>query len=169
MTMGGRFMSKKAGYRETSHKAPLDTLRLTNAQWRECLNDIKMHRAHASATYGDQRQHERYPCYDALHMLIYLERGDGSRQLFNVRTYDISVEGIGFLHGTYLHPESRVQVYLKHRNDGWVLIEASVMRCEHFKDRIHLIGLMFDEPITITDYLFDGPGLHSECALAVES
>lgn len=73
---------------------------------------------------------------------------------------NLSRGGVGLLHSTYAHPGSRLAIYLPRRTGGEQRVEGTVARCLHREGIIHEVGVRFDEPIAIRDFirpdLFEG-------------
>ncbi|MFK7789462.1 MAG: PilZ domain-containing protein [Phycisphaeraceae bacterium] len=155
-------MSKRTRWNESVGRKPIDTLRLTDAQWLECLAEIKHVRETQAAIHAKSRAHERRDCDLALLMLANMFCSDGRRQLYTIRTFDISAVGMGFLHGSYVYVDTRLELLLKHREDGWKKISGKVMRCDYFKNMVHQIGVIFDEELNLEDYILTESGLGPE-------
>lgn len=92
-------------------------------------------------------------------MLANMFCSDGRRQLYTIRTFDISASGMGFLHGAYVYPDTRLELLLKHSQDGWKKISGKVVRCDYFRNMVHQIGVLFDEEHNLEDYLLTESGL----------
>ncbi len=129
----------------TSDQA-VDTLRLTNREWRELIDEIDRE----SSRYIDKlqlRRDERVAYRNVAHLLATITAADGRIQRFRVRTHDLSASGLGFLHGTFIYPGSKVKLVLNHCVQGPVYIDGVVRRCEHCKRHIHRVGVEFNKPI----------------------
>lgn len=150
---------KRSRWNESVGRKPIDTLKLSDAEWLECLSEIKHLQATNVARYADQRSHRRQSCELAIMMLANMYCSDGRRQLYTIRTFDISATGMGFLHGAYVYKDTRVQVLLKHAENGWVKVPGKAVRCEYFKNMVHQVGVMFDNEIKLDDYLLAESGM----------
>ncbi len=131
---------------------PVDSLRLTDTEWLAYVAEMDREAAR-HIKYESERRHERMPYRNVVHLLATLHNADGRIQRFMVRTHDISRSGMGFLHGSFIYPGSRIQLILHHRVHGQSYHEGVVRRCEHFKRHIHRIGVEFDKLIELEDYL----------------
>ena len=146
-------MLQSSGRKKPNHHVVLDTLRLSESQWRRCVDQLDEDEAQKTESV-DQRQHKRLPHRDVAYLLMALVHPDGREQHFKVWTHDISRSGLGFLHGTYIHIDRKVCILLKHRSDGWVPLEAEVRRCDYVQDGIYQVGVEFDSLIDTDDFLF---------------
>ncbi len=141
-----------AGYDDEFGSA-IDSLKLTDAQWLSLVAEVDRESSRHRGNKDDRRQHERMPYRNTTYLVATVRGGDGREQRFLVRTHDISETGLGFLHGNFIYPGSSVELVLKHRTYGQTYHTAVVRRCVHYKRHIHQIGIEFDEPIRLDDYL----------------
>ncbi|MEN0020678.1 MAG: response regulator [Planctomycetota bacterium] len=77
----------------------------------------------------------------------------GSESEVSVACRNLSAGGIGFLHNTYLHPESSVAVILPHPSRGDVELVGSVVRCQHRQGKVHDVAVRFLEPISVREFV----------------
>jgi CheY-like chemotaxis protein len=77
----------------------------------------------------------------------------GAATSLNYVPRNISREGVGLLHSSFMYPGTRCEVYLPHPSRGQVQVGGTIVRCRHFRGKIHEIGVRFDQPIDIRDYL----------------
>lgn len=98
----------------------------------------------------DRRRSERHR-YRADAVILYIAPpGDQARTDGPVLapTRDISRNGLCFLHGECLEPNTHCQVVLKTIGDQkWTVHEARVVRCRHLEGRMHEVGLQFEHEI----------------------
>ncbi len=135
-----------------SDSEAVDTLRLTDSEWLAYVAELDRESSrHLSA--DTDRRHERVAYRNVVHLLATLKNQDGRVQKFMVRTHDLSESGMGFLHGSFIYPQSRIQLVLHHRVHGQNYHDGVVRRCEHFKRHIHRVGVEFDKSINLEDYL----------------
>ncbi|HPO92740.1 MAG TPA: response regulator [Phycisphaerales bacterium] len=78
--------------------------------------------------------------------------GGGQTQIL-VACRNLSRQGLGFLHSSYLHVGTRCSVTLPHRTQGEVRIAGQVVRCRHVSRHIHEVGLKLEEPLNLRDFL----------------
>ncbi len=68
---------------------------------------------------------------------------------------DLSAGGMSLLHNAYLHPGSECTVVLEHRMEGPRTIDGRIVRCEHRMGVVHEIGIQFNTPIILADFVGD--------------
>ncbi len=64
---------------------------------------------------------------------------------FLVPTRNLSADGMAFLHGQMMHVGRTIGVQLPARGGGWMLVNATVVRCRHVHAMMHEIGLHFED------------------------
>lgn len=145
-------MAKASSAHLSDEKIIVDTLRLSDAEWYACVSEMDRN-ASRSICQKEQRRSERVPYRNASNIVIAIHNYDGRRQYFRVRTHDLSEYGISFLHGSYIHVGTHVEMPLLHRECGITNVHATISCCTHVKNTIHRVGAEFDEVINIDDYL----------------
>ncbi|MEM6260290.1 MAG: PilZ domain-containing protein [Planctomycetota bacterium] len=130
----------------------LDTLRLSDEEWYDCVSRLDRDAAHATVS-RERRSEERIPYRNLSTLLVTIRSPDGRQLNYRARPYDLSRSGIGFLHGTFIHLGLDIDVHLKHREAGMVNLHAQIRCCFHIRNTIHRIGAQFDSPIDVDDYL----------------
>ena len=130
----------------------VDTLRLSDAEWYECVSEMDRVAAQ-SASPSDPQQDERVPYRNSPHIMIEMRTHDGRQQLVKVRPYDLSESGIGFLNGAYMHVGTEIVLHLRHSEIGMTRIEATIRCCSHVKNTIHHVDADFKEPMQINEFL----------------
>ena len=96
---------------------------------------------------------------DYLQMSVRVEmhQAGGSAVTLQYAARNISSEGLGILHNSYVHPNTRCIVHLKHRDGHEVPIEALAVRCRHVKGLVHEVGLRFKASINVRDFITVDP------------
>lgn len=130
----------------------VDTLRLTDSEWLSYVAELDRE-ASRHMPNEDGRQHERMPYRNVAYVTATLKHLDGRHQKFIIRTHDLSESGLGFLHGNFIYPGSPMRVILHHRVHGLSYHDTIVRRCAHYKRHIHQVGVEFEKPINIEDYI----------------
>lgn len=77
----------------------------------------------------------------------------GGQTHINVACRNLSRTGLGFLHSSYVHVGTRVVLTLAHNAAAPARVAAKVMRCRHVTKNVHDVGVMFDEPINVRDFM----------------
>ena len=135
----------------------VDTLRMSDAQWYDCVSEMDRKAAHR-ADPSSQHRDERVPYRNSPHVMIEMRTHDGRQQFLKVRPYDLSRSGLGFLNGMYMHAGTSVVLHLRHCDIGMTRVEAVIRGCSHVQNTVHLVGAEFDEPIEINDFLLASAG-----------
>lgn len=85
---------------------------------------------------------------------------DGSEVELRLACRNLSRGGVGLLHSAFVNAGVRVAVDLPRRAGGEVRVHGTVARCMHREGIVHEIGVQFDEPIAIREFirpdLFEG-------------
>lgn len=77
----------------------------------------------------------------------------GMQTHLNVACRNLSRSGMGFLHSSYVHEGTPVVVSLRHRTEGPVRVPGKVVRCRHVTRHVHDVGVRFDTPVNIKDFM----------------
>lgn len=78
---------------------------------------------------------------------------DGTTAHYITSPRNLSAGGIGLLHGAFVHIGTRCLVSIIDNNNESRSIKGSIVRCTHVTGRIHQVGVAFNEPIRIEEYL----------------
>ncbi|MFN7396887.1 MAG: response regulator [bacterium] len=70
---------------------------------------------------------------------------------------NLSPDGLGILHSSYVHPGTLCTIYLTSPSGEEKTIEGSVMRCQHVRGRVHEIGVKFKAPVNVRDFVEVNP------------
>ena len=141
----------------SDERVVIDTLRLSDADWYECVSEMDRVAAQSSDAAKKRRQ-ERLPYRNTPQIMIEMSMYDGRRQYCRVRPYDLSESGIGFLNGAYMHLGTEVILHLRHQAIGITKIHATIRHCSYIKNKIHLVGAAFNESIVLDDFLLAESG-----------
>lgn len=129
-----------------------DTLKLTDDQWYECVSEMDR-AASKSKLNSESLEAERVAYRNLDHIVVSVQGHEGHRLYYKVRPYDISTSGIGFLHGSYIHVGTKIELELKHHELGMTTMRGEVRCCDHVQGRIHLVDASFNESIELDGYL----------------
>lgn len=87
------------------------------------------------------------------HVRLQIIHPGGSVAEMPVVCRNLSCGGVGILHSKYLHPGSGVRIVLPHPSQGDVTVPGTVRRCQHREGVVHDIGIEFNQPLTVREYL----------------
>ncbi len=132
-----------------SSKEIIDTLRLTDEQWQALSSKLDQEDPYMIG----QRQHKRIIYRKLAQIAVAIQRPDGEWAKYAVRSRDLSPGGIGFIHGAFIYSGCACRVILKDSHDRVVCLDGSIKRCELVDGNAHHIGVQFEEPINLADFI----------------
>ena len=139
----------------------IDTLRLTDEQWRELSDQLDRVNPYETG----QRRHERVGYRKLAQIAVAIQQPNGQWAKYIVRSRDLSPSGIGFIHGSYVHTGSACRVILKDTKGQVVCLEGTVRRSDMIKGTAHNIGVQFLEEINLNRFVSDGSSESPETEL----
>lgn len=132
---------------------PIDTLRISDRDWMELLAAIESQNA---APRASEKRSSRSPRYRSLSsFVVRLQHPGGTQGAYKVRSRNLSPEGMAFIHGSFIYPKSPVTAILSNKEGQLVSVEGKIARCSHVTGKFHEIGVRFDQPIFIEDFVKD--------------
>jgi CheY-like chemotaxis protein len=129
----------------------IDSLRLSQREQQELI--ARLEAAAAGHRGANLRTEDRLPCHAATCAVATLHHPGGSVANYLVRPRNLSRHGIGFLNGNFVHIGSRCQIHLLRLDKRAQAVSGTVVRCQHVDGLVHEIGVRFDEPIELADFL----------------
>jgi CheY-like chemotaxis protein len=81
----------------------------------------------------------------------------GAVSTIQVACRNISRGGLSALHNTYLHPGTRCRMLLPHPQAGQKAVDGLLVRCIHRSGVIHELGISFQEPIDVREFVTPDP------------
>lgn len=111
----------------------------------------------AASTGGDFKR--RTVRWDFLKGSVRIEVSQPGGAITNLRyaARNLSSDGVGILHRSYVHAGTGCNVYLPKPDGTETAVAATVMRCKHFKGLIHEVGIKFKKAINIRDFMSVDP------------
>ncbi len=130
----------------------IDTLKLSHGEWIAVIEQIK--RIGATDRESDaRRQYARAEALGLIQLIIEISQPGGTDMRLLARSHDLSNNGLSFIHGMYIHPNSLCTCWMRHVSQGLKPITGTIRWCRHVSGRIHLSGVQLDEAIRVEDYL----------------
>lgn len=126
----------------------VDALRISEAEQQSILKDLDA--AESASPDIAQRQNKRLPYFVREGLILEVE---GATARFIVRPRDLSAGGIGFLHGSFLHPGRNCIIALKTVDGEGLLVNGRIVRCRCVRGRIHDVGMQFEKPVEIDNFV----------------
>jgi hypothetical protein len=100
-----------------------------------------------------ERSETRLPFNMARKIVASIEEHNGSCHVYLVVTRNISRRGAGVLHGKFLHRETRIILRLPRLDGTAALVHGRVRQCRYVRGRIHEIGIEFDQPVELEQFI----------------
>ncbi len=138
----------------SDRNTPIDTLRISQAERDELLAMLNS-RSAGDGEAENARRHTRVD-FNAPRVAVTFLHPGGVETKCLVTARNISVAGIGFLHGGFLHFGSECVVELPTLYGDTRTIRGRVRACRHVSGNIHEIGLQFDREIDPYEFLEPG-------------
>lgn len=137
---------------------PIDTLRISERDWLSLISSIETQKTQSSQRTGGKRAAEKRsaksPRYRSMgELVVRLRHPGGTDAAYKVRSRNISPEGIGFIHGGFVYPQSPVTAVLRSKDGQYMAVAGVIVRCSHITGKFHEVGVKFDQPIFIEDFI----------------
>lgn len=110
-------------------------------------------RAKANPPGSEKRQHRRVQVPDAFPLLMQLHQSSQSDTVCTLVAKDLSSQGVGFFHASYVHPGTPAKFIMKSRDGEPMALDGTICRCRHIAGRVHELGALFEEPIALETYV----------------
>lgn len=120
---------------------------------------------------GKSKTHRKFVRWPFRHLCVSLNilHQDGSRSTMGVACRNISCGGLSFLHNSYMYPQSPCEITLPHVAGDNVIVPGKIARCGHVQGIIHEVGIKFEAPIRISDFVNQGRQADALCIEKVDS
>ena len=148
----------------TKRRDYVDTLRISEEDYRRILGQLDQP---ATVMKALTRRHNRRYSH-AVRFAIRIQHPGGTDGNFIGRTRDVSAGGVAFLHGSFLHMNTRCQVLLPGRDGRWLGLAGTVVRCRYIEGNVHEVGVQFQTPVDLSTVIdvCDEPDLADDSASA---
>lgn len=129
----------------------IELLRLSPREAAKILNEIES-QARKVVT-EDRRKSPRVPYRDFARVAIMLENDEVGRRTFGMLPRNISRAGMSLLHGKFVYDGTACVLGLKTLDGQAVPVRGRVGWCRLITGRIHELGITFDDPIDLEDFV----------------
>lgn len=102
---------------------------------------------------AERRRHARYMLPNDFALVIRIIQPGGGAQTFSASARDISVSGLGFFHGSYVHPGTACGVLMRTLKGDAVAVSGTVVRCKHLSGRVHEVGILFEHEVEVSQFV----------------
>src|SRR5437868_1999499 len=110
------------------------SLRLSEKEELEILSSLEY--GHGNSVVNQRRQN-RLPYVHRASLVIQMCHSGASQLNYLLRARNLSAEGIGFLHGSFVYTGTACVVSLLNKQGKPVRIEGRVVRCKHVRKHVH--------------------------------
>ncbi|MBC7833490.1 MAG: PilZ domain-containing protein [Phycisphaerales bacterium] len=101
----------------------------------------------------NRRKFPRFPYQIPTGMQVEFVRAGESQNKFVVWPRNVSRFGVGFIHGTFVYNDTTARIDLRTLDHQPVRVEGKVVQCRHIRGRVHEIGIEFEEPILVEQFV----------------
>jgi len=131
---------------------PFDTVRLDAGASKRLMDDLDRASAAGAAKVKANRRGLRVGYRPGM-VPIEVTQPSGDVTRYAVLPRNLSAWGLGFIHGRFVYPTSRVVVVLSKRDGQAAAIRGGVVHCRHLMGLLHEVALRFDAPIDLASYV----------------
>jgi CheY-like chemotaxis protein/HPt (histidine-containing phosphotransfer) domain-containing protein len=122
-------------------------VRLEDPEIRLILDELDAQPEPPLAPGGETRTADRFS-YRVSGLIVHLQHpGAQGSMAYRVPSRNISAEGLGFLHGGFIHQGTHCRVQLVTTYGTWNDTDGVVVYCRHVKGNLHEVGIRFETPI----------------------
>lgn len=146
--------SGKPGLKITSAERP-NTIGLGQRDLELLLS--KLEAAENKGKVSARREFSRWPFRQAT-IKVTLLQPSGAEVVLKLACRNISRGGISLLHNQFVHPGSVAIVCLPTLNGTIKEIVGTIKRCVHKRATLHELGVQFEEPVELREFLGAGKG-----------
>jgi len=138
-------------------KFAVPSIRLKSTQKEALLNWLDTESAtneeEATEEAAKQRKYPRIPFKQLTEIIILIRPQGGTIMTFRVPSRALSSGGVGFLHGSFIYPNTACLVILTTLDGTLTKVTGQVKHCEYISGQVHGIGVEFDSPIDVGQYI----------------
>ena len=143
----------------------LDTLRLSRRQLQAVVQFLR--RQQDNFHGAEVRAEPRLPFSAEGGVAIELRHPGGTVGRYLIRPHNLSSRGMGFLNGAFVYPGTACVVLLpKLAGHGARRIAGQAVRCRHVAGNVHEVGVRFEEPLDLSEFIADPAAAKASAAPA---
>ncbi len=143
--MAGQFFDEQ--------RQALDILRMSDQDHDAIVSELD--RSAVASAGRDKRRSKRLPYKNVKGLTLEVTHPGGSTVRFLVKPRNISRSGLSVLHGGFIHTNTPAVVPLRSLTGKPVLVSAKIVTCRHIRGRIHELGIAFEKPIELSQFVLD--------------
>jgi len=130
-----------------NHDPIVDTLRISDKALRGLLDSLDA--AADAAAVSEHRRNQRITYHCRQGLVVRMHHPGGSVANYLVQPRNLSRTGLGFLHGSFVYPQTPCAITLPSQTGPTIRAEGRIVRCRHVSGNVHEVGLRFNEPIEL--------------------
>ncbi len=132
------------------HKEHIDSLRLSRDEQKQIFARMGEQELPSA---GERRGENRLNYHKEAGLIVQMHHPGGSIVNYLVRSRNLSSGGIAFLHGAFVYQGTRCAVALMTTANRVAPFNGKVVRCQLVHRHIHDVGVCFDRPIRLSDFI----------------
>jgi DNA-binding response OmpR family regulator len=133
-------------------KRRYNLVRLDRRQREDLLRRLDGSGGGSRPIHRNRRSEPRWP-FHVDDVAVRIDHLGGGRSEFIVLARNLSSNGLGFIHGGFVHPKAICQMDLETIDGDLMTIKGRVVSCRHVQGTLHEVGVKFDETIDPTLFL----------------
>lgn len=134
------------------------SLNLTEGQWSEMIAKVESGRGPGVPATQDRRDLDQVRVPYVHRAALRVTHPDNRVTSHLIRTRNLSVGGVSFIHGCFLYPQTRCYIALATKHGEGVALSGCVSWCRHVQGRGHEVGMRFDRVIQLDEFIEDAAG-----------
>lgn len=99
-----------------------------------------------------KRTHSRWP-FRQTSVRFVLDHPGGTKAEFQVACRNLSRGGSAVLHSAYVHVGTGCQLFMPRLDSKPVGVPGKIVRCQHVQGLVHELGVRFEEPLNLAEYV----------------
>jgi len=129
-----------------------NSLGMDPAVYSQLLKKLDLEHQDTADPTNPTRIHTRLQYHEPYLDLVF-ESSDYSRRTITVAARNISRGGLSVLHSSFTYPGTSIRTTLNRINGKAFQATGTVVRCDHRGGVVHEIGIRFDNPIIVQEYI----------------
>lgn len=135
------------------HDIGRGSLKLSESQWRELIGRLEAGKGPTVPATQDRRDLDalRYPWVRPAAIRVVHPGGNATSHL--VRTRNVSIGGLGFIHSSFLYPNTPCHLAMRTIHGESVAVPGRILWCRHVSGRSHELGVRFGRLLEIKEFV----------------
>lgn len=129
-----------------------NTLNMDRAVYEQLLRKLELEHHNDASPANPNRVHTRL-LYHKPYLGLEIENSDRNRQAITVAARNISTGGISVLHSSFTYTGARAYIVLDRIDGKPFKAKGTIVRCDHRGGVVHEIGIRFDQPIIVQEFI----------------